>query len=227
MKRILSLLLAAMVVGSLLAAVPLGAATQENETETLPGEQFAGVVGTQEAELDGELEARAFGIAVANADSDTERAELIADRLDRNDERLAEIEARQQTLREQRDAGDISEGTYRAKVTIAVAETSATNGTTNAAAGVAADLPDTVRSEYGIDDDRIGTLRTDAAELTGPEVADIARDIAGPDVGAPVDPDDRSEGERDAGTNGTEDRPDGTGERTNETEDRTPTRDGQ
>jgi hypothetical protein len=227
MKRTLPLLVAVLLVGSVFVAVPLDATAQRNETETLPGEQFAGVVGTQEAELDGELEMRAFGIAVANADSETERAELVADRLDRNGERLAEIEARQRTLREQRDAGTISEGTFRAKVTIAVAETSAANGTTNAAADVAADLPDSVRSEYGIDDARIHTLRTDAAELTGPEVADIARDIAGPDVGAPVDPDDRSESERDAGTNGTEDRPDGTEGRANEPEDRTPTRDGQ
>lgn len=219
MNRTLPLLLAVLLVGSVFAAVPLDATAQSNETETLPGEQFAGVVGTQEAELDGELETRAFGIAVANADSDTERAELVADRLDRNDERLAEIETRQQSLREQRDAGNISEGTYRAKVTIAVAETSATNETTNAAAGVAATLPDTVRSEYGIDDNRIRTLRTDAAELTGPDVADIARDIAGPDVGAPVGPDDRSEGKRDASPNGTENR-------TNGTADRSPARDG-
>lgn len=227
MNRTLSLLLAAVVVGSLLAAVPLGAAAQDNETETLPGEQFAGVVGAQEAELDGELETRAFGIAVANADSDAERAELIAERFDRNDEQLAEIEARHQTLREQRDAGNISEGTYRAKVTIAVAEASATNQTTNAAAGVATDLPESVRSDYDIDDERVRALRNNAAGLTGPEVADIAREIAGSNVGAPIDPDDRPGGQRDASTNGTADRPDGTEERRNETEDRTPTRDGQ
>jgi hypothetical protein len=220
MNRTLSLLLAAVVVGSLLAAVPLGAAAQDNETETLPGEQFTGVVGAQEAELDGELETRAFGIAVANADSDAERAELIAERFDRNDEQLAEIEARHQTLREQRDAGTISEGTYRAKLTIAVAEASATNQTTNAAADEAADLPENVRSDYDIDDERVRALRNDAAELTGPEVADIAREIAGSNVGAPIDPDDRPGGQRDASTNGTEERPDGT-------EDRTPTRDGQ
>jgi hypothetical protein len=219
MRRTLSLLVAALLVGSVFATVPLDATAQGNETETLPGEQFAGVVGTQEAELDGELEARAFGIAVANAGSDTERAELVADRLDRNDERLSGIEARQRTLREQRDAGDISEGTYRAKVTIAVAETSATNRTTNVAAGVAADLPDDVRSEYRIDDDRIRILRNDAAELAGPDVADIAREIAGPDVGAPVDSDDRPGGEREAPTDGTENR-------TNGTEDRSPARDG-
>ncbi|WP_336136384.1 DUF7096 domain-containing protein [Natronomonas amylolytica] len=219
MKRTLPLLLAALLVGSVFVAVPLDATAQRNGTETLPGERFAGVVGTQEAELDGELETRAFGIAVANADSDTERAELVADRLDRNDDRLAEIEARQQTLREQRDAGNISEGTYRAKVAIAVAETSAANRTTNAAAGVAAGLPESVRSDHRIDDERLRGLRADAAELTGPDVADIARDIAGPNVGAPVDPNDRSGGERDASPNGTE-------SRTNGTEDRSTDRDG-
>jgi hypothetical protein len=215
MKRTLPLFVAVLLVGSLFAAVPVGGAAGSNESETLPGERFAGVVGTQEAELDGELESRAFGIAVANADSDAERAELVAERLDRNEARLADIDARYRTLRQQRDNGAISEGTYRAKVTVAVAEASATNRTTNEAADVSAGLPENVRAEYGTDD-RVRTLQRNAADLTGPEVADIARDIAGSSVGAPLGPDDRPERPPGAGPNGTDDR--------TPANDRTPTR---
>lgn len=192
MKRTPSLLVAVLLVGTLFWGVPLTTATtQENDTETLPGEQFAGAVGAQDAELDGELEARAFGIAVANADSDAERADIIADRLERNQEQLSDIEARQETLRERREAGEISEGTYRAKIAITAAETSATNRTTNQAAVAATDLPENVRADRGINEETIRTLQTRAADLTGPQVADIARDIAGENVGAPFDPADR------------------------------------
>lgn len=198
MKRTLSLVLVGLLVAGLVAAVPLGAAADEDETddETLPGERLAGVVGTQEAELDGELAARSFGIAVANAETDEERADVIADRLAENEQRLGELEERHETLRADRDAGEMREGAYRAQVTIAVAETGAVNRTTNQAAVAADGLPDDLREERGIDSEAIRTLQQGAADLTGPEVADIARGIAGDDVGdavAPVDRPDRDQ----------------------------------
>ena len=207
MNRSISVLLAIAVVVGLLALVPLGVAlaqetdesdadagtdaAEEHDAEVLPGEQLSGVVGAGHAEHEGDVEARSFGHVVAAAETDEERADVIAERLQRNAERLDELEARHAELREQRDAGEITEGEYRARVAVAVAETERVNRTTNHAADEAAGLPDDVREERGIDVESIRALQDRTAALTGPEVAEIARGIVGDRPGAPFGPDDR------------------------------------
>ena len=56
----------------------------------------------------------------------------------------------------------------------------------NRSAGAAAELPAAVRNETGVDDERLATLRERANELSGPEVAAIARGVAGEGVGGPI-----------------------------------------
>ena len=159
--------------------------------ETRPGERLGGVVGVQAAEIDDEVESRAFERQVGADRSDEARGDAVADRLERAEVRLASIETRHEQLREQRAAGEITEGEYRARTARLVAETAAIERSANRSASVAGELPQEVREARGIDDDRIRTLRQNASDLSGPEVAEIARGIAGPNVGGPVGHGDR------------------------------------
>ncbi|WP_281193857.1 hypothetical protein [Halorubrum sp. F4] len=213
MTRRIPLLVAALVVVGLIATVPLGAAmtgepgastavddgvaadgnTQvesENGTSDIsPGERLSGVIGVQGAEVEGEVESRSFGIRIAEAETDEERAAVIADQLDRNEERLAELRDRQRELRERRSGGNVSDGAYAAQEAKIGAQAASVNRTTERSAEVASGLPADVLAEQGVDAERIRTLREHASELSGPETAAIAREIGGNRTGAPMGPD--------------------------------------
>lgn len=191
------------VVAALLFAVPaMGLAavtddtteTQQNETEaadvsaeTAPGERLAGVVGVGEAELDGELDKRGFGLQVANASSEQAQADVVADRLVDVEQRLDELEQRKADLDQQREAGEISQGKYNAEVARLAAQTETVKQLSNQSAGYAQQIDPAIfeerLSERNVDVDAIQTLSERANELGGPEVAEIARGIAGPNVG--------------------------------------------
>lgn len=164
-----------------------GMESEENETRTSPGERLSGVVGVGAAEIDGDLESRSYERSLGENRSDEERADAIAERLDRNAERLDEIEARQNELEELREAGEISEGEYRARIARLTAETRAIERTTNRSASAAEEVPREQLEARGVDAERVETLRTRAKDLSGPEVSEIAREIAGPNVGGAPD----------------------------------------
>ena len=215
-------LTAALVIAALLAAPVVGmtvagtsqAAQTDNETsgsnasdEVAPGERLSGVVGVQEAELEGEVDRRAFGIEVARTNTDEARADVVADRLDRIEQRLTEIRERKAELDEARENGSMSEGEYRARVSELAAQGQTTKDLLDASNRTAGELPAEVLEQRGIDASAIQTLKNSAAELTGPEVAEIARSIAGPNVGeapadVPVTPDETNRGGADNATDG-------------------------
>lgn len=184
-----------------LAALPLGAAgvfaseyDQEQPDETdaesvTPGEQLSGVVGVHEAEVQGELSDRTYGIKLANAESDDERADVVEEQLADVEERLNETEQRLADLEEQREAGEISDGQYRAAVAPIAAEMATTERTAEAAQATAEELPADLLEERGIDVEAIEDLRDRANELDGQEIAEIATSIAGDAVGQSPAPD--------------------------------------
>ncbi|MDX1747216.1 MAG: hypothetical protein R3324_14870, partial [Halobacteriales archaeon] len=83
--------------------------TTGNET-VAPGEQMAGVVGVGEAEVSGEVSARAFAFAVANASSNESRAAIIAQQVRALDRNVASLRERQEELRRAHENGSISDG---------------------------------------------------------------------------------------------------------------------
>ena len=178
-------LVAAMVVA------PVAAATQEDTpTDTpaedqavQPGEQLSGVVGVQEAEIDGEVEERTFGVQVARADSNASKARVVGEQADDVEARLAELEQRRAELREARDNGSISEGRYRAETAEVAARTATLGRLANDSEAVAEGLPEDVLAAQGVNVTAIRTLQDRAANLSGGEVAAVARSIAGDDVG--------------------------------------------
>ena len=196
MKR--STALAVGVVVAVLLAVPaVGAAAaggdvvaQTNGTNDTnasdavsPGERLSGVVGVQGAELEGEVDKRAFGLKVARAASDDARAQVVNEQFGDLEQRLQNLGERKQALEQARANGSMSGGEYAARVSGLAAESRTVSDLANNTNETAGGLPTDVLEANGVNVSAIQQLKTNASELTGPEVAEIARSIAGPRVG--------------------------------------------
>ncbi len=174
--------------------------TDENKTtdetanaSVAPGERFAGVVGVQEAEIEGEVDERAFGIEVAKAGTnDSQKANAVTAQLGDIEQRLDRLEQRKQELNENRE--NMSEGRYRAEMSQVAARLETTKRLANQSETVSRSLPLDVLESKEINVTAIRTLQERASGLSGPDIAEIAREIAGPSVGGP--PDDRGPDER-------------------------------
>ena len=144
-----------------------------------PGEQLAGVVAVQRTEVESEVGSRAFGQRVAAAASNDSKAAIVAGEVNHSRERLADLRGRLDELEAARDAGEISEGRYRADTAQVAAEINAIERRLEQSNDTAASLPADVRAANGINTSNIERLRTEARNLSGPEVAEIARSIGG------------------------------------------------
>jgi hypothetical protein len=167
----------------LLAAGAAGVVAQEQQEEAddeiSPGEQLSGVVGVGEAEFEGELADSAFAIGLERADDNATRASEIANRLNDSETRLAELEERRDRLDAQRESGEISEGEYRARTARLATETANVQRQLNRSEAAADGIPGEILEANGVNVSSIETLRRNASELSGPEVSEIARSIAG------------------------------------------------
>lgn len=203
MKRIGTALLVAAMIAALLA-VPLGVAATtddgDDSQQATPGEQLGGVIGVQAAAVDGELDDRTFGQQIANADSDKARADLINERLNETETRIADHQDRMTELQERREAGEITAGRYQAQLARLEAEQANTERTVERANDTARGLPEDVLADRGISVDRIDELRTNARNVGGPATSDAAREVAGENVTTPISSDhsgsDRGTGDR-------------------------------
>ena len=186
MSRTGSILMAVALVSALLA-VPLGvaavAADEPVTTDSVaPGERLAGVVGIQQAAVDGDLSERRHAVRLDRADTDAERAAIVDERRAEIEQRLADHRTELAELRAAREAGNLSEGSYRAQVATVAAETAATERAAERATDTASGLPEEVLSEQGVDTDDLDVLRAEASDLGGGETAAIAREIGGPNA---------------------------------------------
>jgi len=148
-----------------------------------PGERLSGVVGVQSAELEGEVEKRTFGLKVARAASDDARAQVVNEQLGDLEQRVATLGERRQALEQARANGSMSGGEYAARVSELTAESRTVSDLANDTDETASGLPADVLEANGVNVSAIQQLRNNASGLTGPEVAEIARSIAGPNVG--------------------------------------------
>lgn len=159
-----------------------GAANETNES-LAPGERLAGVVGVEAAEIEGELEARTFGQRVAAAKANASAAGIVAAEVDDLEERLTELDARLRELERAHENGTLSEGEYRARLAQFHARQRTLQRQINQTEYVARELPAAALEARGVDVGAIETLRSQASELSGPEVAAVARSIAGKNAG--------------------------------------------
>ncbi|MXR21118.1 hypothetical protein [Halobacterium bonnevillei] len=166
------------------AATPV--ATNEpraNETNVSPGEQLSAVAGIQEAEIGGEIERRSFGIRIANAASNDSKADVVGETVGDLQERLADLRAEKQRLREARDDGSMSRSQYAARMAELSAKTDSVRRLATRTEAASGELPSEVLRERGVNVTAIQSLRHDAANVTGPDVAAVARAIGGPGLG--------------------------------------------
>lgn len=188
---------------------------------TAPGERLAGVVGVGAAELEGELDQRAFGLRFAGAAGQQARADVVAGQLDDIEQRLTDIQQRKATLDEQRAAGEVSERKYRVEVAKIAARGDALARLNNQTGQAAGRLPTDVLAERGVDAERIRAVGNRARNLSDGEAGEIARGITGdppggnrtggPPIDSPGDsrmPAPSSPGGNDLPGNGPGDRPD-------------------
>lgn len=161
-----------------------GNATATNETADenatiAPGQRLSGVVGVQQAELEGEIDSRAFGLQVANATNNS-RAAVVAERLGDVERRLDQLEQRKQELDRARKNGSMNYGQYAAEAAEIAARTQTVDRLANQSGEVVRGLPAERLQAHGINVTAIQMLQDRASELVGPQVAEIARNIGGP-----------------------------------------------
>ena len=219
MRRITSLLVAGLLVVGTLAALPTAAvahagsnaqpaldAADANETTNTsanatgdgvaPGERLSGVLGVQAAEVEGELETRAFDSAFERADDNASKAEVVAREAASTDERLAELREQREALQEARRNGSMSEGEYRARTAVLATRAETARQLADRSANASEGIPEETLRANGVNVSAIRALGASAADLGGGEVAEIARSIAGSPAGAPDragGPDERGE----------------------------------
>lgn len=163
-----------------------------------PGEHLGSVVGVQQAELDGEVSERAYGMKIESAQSDSDRASVANEQLTHIENRLDELE----TVREELDAAyendEISDGEYRAKLAITVAEQRTIERLANNTAATVEQLDDDLLTEHGIDADEARASVDRANTLDGVDVSKLVHSIVGDRVGHPIvsDPVEPLTGER-------------------------------
>jgi hypothetical protein len=123
-----------------------------------------------------------------HADTNDWRAGVVADEVDHLDERLAALERRAAELDRAYENGSMNRGEYQARMAQLRAEQRSLERLANATETTARDLPPQALEARGVNVTAIGQLRANAANLTGPEVAAMARSIAGPGAGRGLGP---------------------------------------
>jgi len=193
MKRSSVLVMTVVLVVGTLAWIPAAGladstvqAQQTNETmneSAAPGERLAGVVGVQQAELDGEVSARTLALRLANATTNESRAAILAAEFGSLENRSEELAERRAELRAARENGSISDGKFRAEMAKLHAQSKTVQRLANQTANASAGLPAETLEAKGINATAVRTLQSEAENLTGPETAAVARSIAGANAG--------------------------------------------
>lgn len=164
---------------------------EDENASVSPGERLSAVIGVQEAELEGELGTRAFGLAIARAASDERLAEVVGEEYNETNASVHALERRREALNESLANGSIGRGEYESRLTVLAAQAQVAQRQANMTANASVGLPADLLAEQGINVTAIQRLQTSAANLTGPQVARIAQSIAGAGVGASIADDNR------------------------------------
>lgn len=153
-----------------------------DEDEITPGERLGGMIGVQQAEIEGEVRERGFGMALERSATDHNRtADLVANQQERQQQRLADLEERHAQVRE--DCEEMTPGACQAAMARIGAERAHTERMLNHTQATAMGLPEERLEERNINVTAIAELRERAHMMGGQEVRDHARAIAGPRAG--------------------------------------------
>jgi len=106
-------------------------------------------------------------------------SQAVAARTGTLERRLERLESQSETLRAQRENGTISEAAYTARASALRVRMANLRR--------AIEESETVARQTGVNTTKLDRLRSEAANMTGPEVAELARQIADPPRGPPDD----------------------------------------
>jgi len=185
------ILLAAVVTAPIAGAVAVSADTPtetvtENASVVEPGDRLQGVVGVQEAEVSGDIEERAFGLAFTEAETNDSKAAVVESQVTSLEDRIERLENRTVEIRAARENGTIDESEYRARMAILATEAATARRLANETANATRRVPAEALAQRDVDPESVTSLGRRASNLSGPEVAGIARSIAGNGVGKRV-----------------------------------------
>jgi uncharacterized coiled-coil protein SlyX len=156
--------------------------------ETAPGVRLAGSIAVHQEELQGELEHRSFGLAMAAASGNDSKAQVLNRTQERLESRVTELEQEKAQLNASLANGTISESQYQVRMSALVTKTSNLERMANSTSQTAETFPREILEENGVNVTALEHVRTQAHNMTGPETAAMARQIAGHSVGTPMGP---------------------------------------
>lgn len=139
----------------------------DDPTPGANGSEVSTFMQSSSADADTAVEAELFEAAFEAADED-ERADVVRDRIERLEARAAALEAEREAL----DADELNEVAYEARMTRFAVQLAALEESIEATERRA-------ENTTGVDADGLAELRSNASELGGQEVAEIARNLAG------------------------------------------------
>lgn len=150
------------------------AATQPdgNVTSDVPlGQSLSSVMQAGSAQAAGTVENGMWEAAYENASNASERRALVEARYGDLNTTVAELKAERAALQEQFHNGEIDRPTYLAKLSAIVGQL--------AAVGEGIDAAGERGEAVGVDQTRLDELRTQARSLSGEEISQLARNLAG------------------------------------------------
>jgi hypothetical protein len=159
-----------LVAAAAVGGVAAGTTQADNETQTNAsfGADVSSFMQASSAETQGGVDDGMFDAALNRTDDPEERRALIENRTERLQERHDRIAERRQAVNASGEPG-VREYAVAAHVTVGASSLERSLNETERAAEAA-----------GLDTQRLETLRTNARNLTGPEVAELARGLASP-----------------------------------------------
>lgn len=186
-RSIVAIIVAVLTVTAVLPAGTVMA--QSGDEESQPGATLSGVVGVQQAELEGELAERTLDERLNRSESNVSKAKVVAEETERIEGKLEELEQRRENVTEAYENGEITEAQYKSELAEIGAKSKALEQRANKTGDVAEKLPEEALQEAGANVSKVRSLAENADEMTGQEVAEAARDIAGEGAGEGLDDD--------------------------------------
>lgn len=182
MNTIRAAVLAALVLGGVIAVPAAGAnvagglfqegeETDERSDEPTMGEEVSSFMQSSSADTDESVETEMFVTAYENAD-DERRQEIVTDRARTLEGKLDQLRSEREELRER--GSELNDTAYSARMSRLAVRIGALER--------AIDETEPRAAEAGVDRETIDQLRTETSNLTGPEIAAIARELAGVDA---------------------------------------------
>lgn len=154
--------------------------TDTNESEPMPpGMKLSGVIASQGAQITGQLEQTAFNISFTSANSEDAKVQTVASKSKEVRNQINEIKQEKATLKQEYKNGNISRAEYVTRMSTLSAQIENTKDMAASVETKAQSLPAGKLEQNGVNATAILQLKEDASNLSGAEVSEIARSIAG------------------------------------------------